>query len=409
MTVEKLRNAGDIPAGAKTPVVLAAYAQPLSREQTRFNTLIARIAAARLELAQWQELMGEMRSFHAAQIVPIERGIRQKRFALLALYEQTMAGGLLNERERLKLADIICALVRQLMQDGSTPELVRLYDKYSEISHADAQALETEQLIEMAGEIFGVKLDKHDLGGSGRDTAERIAQKVAAAGAARTARREARAQKKKQKNPEAAGREEQRAAAREQAAQHATQSIREVYRKLASELHPDREPDAVERERKTVLMQKVNKAYADGDLLTLLELQLEIEQINPAALAGMARERLVRLNAVLTEQLQRLREALEETIAPLVATPGPRAPYAQNQVTPQAIRQSLNREAAVLQAGLAAINADLYDHADVRELKRALKRYRIGTFEPATRDAMAGLQEITAMAQSGTRRQGRRR
>src|SRR6185436_12237903 len=71
-------------------------------------------------------------------------------------------------------------------------------------------------------------------------------------------------------------------------ATHASQSVREVYRKLASELHPDRETDAAERERKTVLMQKVNQAYAAQDLLTLLQLQLDIEQITPQAINGMA-------------------------------------------------------------------------------------------------------------------------
>lgn len=409
MAVQKSLFDQDASVAATTPVAVAGKSQTLTREQKQFNKLIAQIAATRHELAQWREFVDEMRRFHAAKITPLLTEMRQKRLLLLALYDEAMDGTLLNQRERLKLADIICALVRELVAEEETPELVRLYNKYSEISYTDEQAFETEYMAEMASEIFGVKLDHDDVTGSHRDTAQRIAEKVEAAEAARRARREARAQKKKLQDPKVAEREEQRAEAREQATQHATQSLREVYRKLASELHPDREPDTVERERKTVLMQKVNKAYSDGDLLTLLELQLEIEQINPDHLAGMARERLLRFNAVLTEQLQRLREALDETTAPFVMMASPYAPYAQRQVTPQAIQQSLNAEVADLRDGLGAINADLYDHADTKNLKRLLKHYRMGTFERDARDAVADLQEFMAMAQPVTRGKRRRR
>ena len=408
MAVQKSLFDQDASVAATTPVAVVGKSQTLTREQKQFNKLIAQIAATRYELAQWRQFVDEMRHFHAAKITPLFAEMRHKRLLLLALYDRAMDGTLLNQRERLKLADIICALVRELVAEEETPELVRLYNKYSEISYADEQEFESEFMTEMASEIFGVKLDRDDVAGPHRDTAQRIAEKVEAAEAVRRVRREARAQKKKLQDPKVAEREEQRAEAREQAAQHATQSIREVYRKLASELHPDREPDEVERQRKTVLMQKVNQAYNDGDLLTLLELQLEIEQINPAALAGMARERLLRFNAVLTEQLQRLREALDETIAPFVMTAGPRAPYAQRQVTPQAIQQSLNAEVADLRDGLGAINADLYDYADTKNLKRVLKHYRMGTFEHDASDAVADLQELMAMAQPVTRRKGRR-
>jgi len=97
---------------------------------------------------------------------------------------------------------------------------------------------------------------------------------------------------------------------REQAAQGASRAMREVFRKLASELHPDREPDPDERVRKTVLMQRVNQAYAAGDLLALLELQLSIEQIDASTLAGIAQDRLAHYNHVLEAQLQSLQDEL---------------------------------------------------------------------------------------------------
>ena len=101
--------------------------------------------------------------------------------------------------------------------------------------------------------------------------------------------------------------------------------MREVFRKLVSELHPDRETDPVEYARKTEAMQRVNQAYKAGDLLALLEMQLRIEQIDPAALAGLAEERLRHYIHVLEEQSRRLRDELAEFVAPfarMVDDPG---------------------------------------------------------------------------------------
>jgi hypothetical protein len=55
-------------------------------------------------------------------------------------------------------------------------------------------------------------------------------------------------------------------------------SIRELYRKLASALHPDKESDANIRAEKTELMKKLNNAYRDNDIETLMAMQLELTQ-----------------------------------------------------------------------------------------------------------------------------------
>ena len=55
-------------------------------------------------------------------------------------------------------------------------------------------------------------------------------------------------------------------------------SIRELYRKLASVLHPDKEHDAEVRAEKTELMKKLNNAYRDNDIETLMNMQMELTQ-----------------------------------------------------------------------------------------------------------------------------------
>ena len=352
-------------------------ARTLSREQKQFNKLIAQIEATRRELEVWREFIPQMRQTYLTQIEPALATLREKRLALVALFDEVMSGKVLNKTERRKLAEILCATLRELLSTGETPQLVQLYNKYSGVSFEEEQQENAEMLQAMASEAFGVKFSDDDLTGTPDEIAARIAAKVQAAEEMREARRagktakRAKAGKENPKNAKAAAREAQR----EQVAQGASKSVREVYRKLASELHPDREPDPVERERKTALMQKVNQAYDKGDLLALLELQLQIEQINPAALAGMARERIIHYNAVLTGQLQRLRDEMEELLAPFTMTMGV---YSVREFSPQQVRASHDDDVRELQSGISSLDKDLHDFKDIAKLKQNLKHYRLG-------------------------------
>ena len=55
-------------------------------------------------------------------------------------------------------------------------------------------------------------------------------------------------------------------------------TVRELYRKLASILHPDKETDADLRAEKTELMKKLNNAYRDNDIETMMNMQVELTQ-----------------------------------------------------------------------------------------------------------------------------------
>lgn len=91
-------------------------------------------------------------------------------------------------------------------------------------------------------------------------------------------------------------------------------SIRELYRKLASSLHPDREPDLQERERKTELMQRINQAYDQKNLLLLLELQMELEHIDQTTINNISASRLKHYNKILKEQLAKLEQETWQVI-----------------------------------------------------------------------------------------------
>jgi DnaJ-class molecular chaperone len=86
--------------------------------------------------------------------------------------------------------------------------------------------------------------------------------------------------------------------------------LRDIYRKLASAVHPDRESDAARREEKNELMQRINQAYAANDLLSLFEIQMEIDQLDPVQIGNLGTERLRHYNRLLSEQLEQLRSKL---------------------------------------------------------------------------------------------------
>ena len=140
-----------------------------------------------------------------------------------------------------------------------------------------------------------------------------------------------------------------------------------------SELHPDREPDPSERKRKTELMQRVNVAYAAGDLLALLELQFSIEQINPEALANMAEERLAHFNRVLKDQSERLQDELFDITEPFVME----LDHEPHTLTPEVVQRGLDADVRNLQHAIKSIQKDLVQLEDIQQLKAVLKRFRI--------------------------------
>ena len=93
----------------------------------------------------------------------------------------------------------------------------------------------------------------------------------------------------------------------EQQGLDAGKMLKEIYRKLTSVLHPDREPDEAERKRKTALMSEVNKAYESGNLLKLLQLQLQVGKLDSLAAATLADEKLQLINLTLRQQHDDLR------------------------------------------------------------------------------------------------------
>lgn len=246
-----------------------AIDQALAQQQTRFNALVRDIALWRAALGEWQERIVRYRQ----AVEPVRRELHAAwREWVLALDHASLQPGL-SRAERGQLGELVRETVASLLEGEEDAEMAAVAARHAE----DAPAARTRQAG--AGDAADVQAPEQDWEQQAAAAAAQRAQWAAQRRAASAANR------------------------RRKEEQEASRSLRDVYRRLASALHPDREPDGQRRERKTMLMQQANQAYADGDLLGLLELQLQAEQIDAAHLATVDRRRLQHYVSVLEEQL----------------------------------------------------------------------------------------------------------
>ena len=276
----------------------------LTPEQKRFNTLLRQIEQARRTLAAWNDNVALYARAHVDVITPLLHKLEAARrdwiFALGRLLDQP--GWTKSERNLLRR--LVSESAAELLDaDGADDaELKALHDKYAEVDFDTGEKQARQAMKELAEAMTGLDLgDDADIA-SEEDLFRRIQEGMAGQPAAEA-----------QAPPEAPARRRKSAAKqkRESEAQLAAQSIREIFRKLASALHPDRETDPARHAEKTALMQRVNQAYAANDLLTLLELQLQIEQVDASHIASASAQRLKHYNKLLAEQLAELKTEIE--------------------------------------------------------------------------------------------------
>lgn len=340
--------------------------QKLGPAQKQFNQLLAKIEASKGALLRMQGLLAEYAPERARRIGPLEAQIVKLHGELAIFLDQRLQQPKgLSKKMQQDIAQLVLALSEDLVsRDLADPAILEIYERYS----PDAEELDSEDdeddisaMQEMLSKIFGMEFDPNDVD-SPEDFLEAAMEK-------------ARAQREAAKDAHAAKRASRKKTPREkkqdQEALDTDKVVREIYRKLASALHPDREPDPEERARKAALMAQVNAANDRRDLLTLLQLQLQIEQINPGDVAAMADEKLRHFNRVLKEQEQSLRLEQQQLAMQIRDSLGLRW---GTPLTPRSIDADLRAEAQGLQHRLALIQRDFSLIRQDAGLKRWVKQ-----------------------------------
>lgn len=279
-----------------------------SPEHRRFQTLLAKIEAARGRLAAWQRELPLFAQAHEQRVAPVRRELAVLRRQWAFELEQIVLGRRWAKADAASLQQMLCGLCATLIDDSdeADEEIEALYNRHAE---TDLATEEQQQLAEMK-DLFE-RMSGVDLG------EEPVASMDDLLRRAHDGMRPDRSDEGHEPPPRPARKPKKPSAAQlraQEAEQRISQTVREVYRKLASALHPDRldaQADAAQRAANTARMQRVNAAYEAGDLLAMLQLQLEIEQVDAAHVAGIAAAQVKHFNKVLAEQLRELEAEID--------------------------------------------------------------------------------------------------
>lgn len=367
----------DEPSTGSSLIGVLAQHKPANKAQKTFQQLVARIEAKREQLRQWQAYLPRYNQRVTDEIEPPRARLREEQCKMVDLLDellsQPQASMRLTHLERTKLGQMLTHIAGDLLDQSGDAALERLYDKYSGVSYRQGLRSQMEMTESMLSEVFGLEIeDKHAAASTEellelaqRQMEERFEEEERLA----ELRAEARSAKRSKAGTAKAGAAQAR---REEAAREVGQSLREVYRKLVSALHPDREPDVVERQRKTLLMQRVNQAYDANDLLTLLALQLEIEQIDAEHMASVTPQRLAHYNQILREQLIELEAELERCVEHFRGSVG-----ARSKLTPDNVDREMGVEVARIELQIRELLHELTALREPKYLRATLKHYQL--------------------------------
>jgi len=274
----------------------------LTPAQQRFNTLLARVSQLSESIDTLEALSTQHRSGHLSAMAALQQQEDVARKNLLLFLDACLHQAELTAAHRRSTTRIILALCEALAHKNDV-QVQAVFNQHH--SEEDAQALAEEERAgaEHAKAVFEDLFGKPLHGADDLHTAEAVFE---------AGLRQYREQQQRLEDKRQAKKAKKKPATRQlkdaQQKMDANTALRTVYRQLASALHPDREPDEAERLRKTALMSEVNAAYDRKNLSELLKLQMQIAQIDSAALSRIADDKLNAMCLLLKEQIDALEE-----------------------------------------------------------------------------------------------------
>ncbi|MEX3555186.1 MAG: J domain-containing protein [Burkholderia gladioli] len=376
----------------------------LSPSQRSFNALTRQVAARRERLRAWETVWPPFQQRYVGEWVPLARELSARETELVRQLDAAAEMKGLSRAERELVSQLIVHFARPLFGDDADRELRAILARHGAAAMGQAggdagrrggksRRRDAAPAADAATEHAAAELpeDESEEAMMRRIQAELDAQEARAsadaqARQAQRGERQQRASNSKRKAAEAAAAEAARAAAQaqretpaeadadrtdteavpEMAPAQVSRSLRDLYRRLASALHPDREPDADERERKTALMQRLNRAYDKQDLLQLLELERDLGAADADRLAGAGDELLRHYNGILKAQLASLDRELHRVEADFRHGYGIGATAV---LSPDTALRTLGDDIAGLRRALAELERDLLVLREIGALK----------------------------------------
>lgn len=335
----------------------------LSPAQKKFNRLTKSIQKNLKSIKSWSETHDKLRENFAQSILPLLQEIYQLRMQSLIVLDKQYNTASLGKRQSEKLYSLIATLAKICIDADDSQEAEEIYNRYNQTSLEDVKK---EQLCDLKSEIedmFGIDFGEDfdfDSEGSFWEFINSIKDKEE--------QKKSKAQKKSNKEKITT---KQKKLIEQELSE--TQSIKEVFRQLTKVLHPDREMDEKKKIRKSDLMQRANISYKNKDLLSLLELQFEIEQANQSTLDGLSNEKLEVYNRLLQKKYQKTKDEIF-TIKQKISMEL-NIPIFYDK--PEQARYFLNRNRVELENQKELLRQDLEAFNEIKSLKQWLNTLKI--------------------------------
>jgi hypothetical protein len=343
----------------------------LSKAQKAFNKLIDKIGKQRKTLAEWQAAIPLYQQKFDSKLRPLLLIFNQRRRELVHALDQAYDNKALSKSDKAMISDIICSIAADLIAEHGEETLKPIYNRHSDTDFDAEVEGDNKAMKSMMETMLDIDLgDDLDFSSPEKMFAkvdEQLKRKFEEKEQKQQANEERRSKRQK------SAKESHKEARLRAEEQNVSQSIREVFRKLASALHPDREQDPAEHARKTALMQKVNVAYGNRDLLQLLELQLELEQIDQKTMNAVSEDRLKHYNKVLAEQSSELQQEIDAIAFSFKARYGLSPLY---PLAPSKVMSFLQMDIREIQHDIAELKQDIAACKTIKSLKQLLKAYQ---------------------------------
>jgi hypothetical protein len=331
--ISLFENQESSPTEIRELVLISRPDRPLTKAQQVFNRRIARVEALRDSLDRETQRLNKALAYYGEHLHPrLQRQteLRKDLVRTLVPFLDDKRLKLKSERKTLRaiVADQIDAIISE---EGSLTDddLLAIFKRIHRIdfSQAEREAMEeTASVMEAMFDEVGIKVD---FTGFRPDMSEEaFAAKMAEMSEAFEQQTEEGDRGLRGRKRPATKRQLEREERERQAEQLRNKSIATIYKQLAKVLHPDLEPDAARRDRKGVLMQELTTAYHNGDLHTLLRLELEWIHREEGDLQRLTDEKLAIYNQVLKDQADELQREIHELplhprYQPIVCMDGP--------------------------------------------------------------------------------------
>ncbi len=263
----------------------------LSKEQQTFNKLTQQIAQLREELKETTILLDKQVQYYIKHMYPLMQqvtGLRAKAVVLMNGFMTLSKGFSDHEKEALRLL-IIHQLhdIFRYQQEDPDGELLDIFNALSDITYQDL----TEQYLAKLRKEAAAHNEEDDPGSS-------LPMKRTDLESTATNQRKTKKQLQKEERERLL--EEVR-----------KKNVHHLYRQLAKVFHPDLEQDPTRIRQKEELMKQLTIAREQGDLLTMLQLELtwiQEEDRHPDQLTNV---KLNLYNITLKEQVKDLQEQIK--------------------------------------------------------------------------------------------------